>query len=95
MPEFNQNNYTKITTIGQLRTLPKDDYVYHKKDPNEKSILHNTTCHSILWQAEEYDEEIGSTEKSDKMILDNYYHIPKDKLADFSPARKDGCLNSS
>lgn len=95
MSEFNLNNYIKITTIGQLRTLPKDDYVYHKKDPNEKSILHNTACHSILWQAEKYDKETGNTEKSDKMILDNYYHIPKDKLADFSSAKKDGCLNSS
>jgi len=95
MTEFNQNNYTKVTTIGHLRTLSNDDYVYHKKDPNDKSILHSTTCQSILWQAKEYDKETGATEKSDKMILENYYHIPKKRLVDFTPAKKDGCLNES
>jgi len=95
MSEFNQNNYTKITTIGQLRALSKDDYVYHKKDPNEKSILHSTMCGSILCHAKEMDQNTGNTEKSDKMILEDYYHIPKEKLADFTPAKKDVCLSKS
>ena len=92
MTEFNSNNYTKITTIGQLRALPKDDYVYHKKDPNENSILHSTTCGSILCHAKEMDSETGSTEKSDKMTLDNYYHIPKEKLSNHSYPKKDYCV---
>jgi len=92
MSEFNQNNYTKITTIGQLRALPKDDYVYHKKDPNEKSVLHSTTCGSILCHAKEMDQDTGSTEKSDKMILENYYHIPKEKLSEHLYPKKDYCV---
>ena len=92
MTEFNPNNYTKITTIGQLRTLPRDDFLYHKKDQNENSILHSTTCCSILCHAEKHDKETCNTEKSDKMPLDNYYHIPKEKLTDFTPSKKDYCI---
>ena len=94
MSEFNSENYVRITTIGQLRTLPKDDLVYRKKDTNENSVLHSVMCGSILCHAEKYDKETGNTEKSDKMILDNYSHIPKEKVTDFIPSKKCYCLGN-
>jgi len=94
MSGFNSNNYTKITTIGKLRELSKDDYIYHTKQPNDKSILHSTTCGSILCHAKEIDQETGNTEKSDKMVLENYYHIPKEKLSNHSYPKKDYCITT-
>ena len=92
MTDFNPENYKRITTIGQIRELSEDDFVYRTRGEKEP-ILHSTRCGSVLYHAKRPDEKNHSAEESNGMPLDHYYHIPKDKLSEFAIHKKCYCVS--